>query len=271
MPNKEYPTVLVDSHCHLDHLDLADYQQSLTDLLQAAHNRGVGCFLSVGVDLDSSKKLIELATEHSSVRVSVGVHPLQKSRPAIPEVDELVELGNQPGVVAIGETGLDNYYGSDSADWQQESFIRHLKAASQLRKPVIVHTRDAREETLSTLRDHADTQASGVIHCFTESWEMAQEVMDLNFYLSFSGIITFRNASALREVVKKVPLDHMLVETDAPWLTPMPHRGKQNEPQYVVEVAKAVAEIKGISFEEVAEVTTNNFERLFLSRDTRIV
>ena len=270
MTNKADPTVLVDSHCHLDHLDLSDYQQSLTDLLQAAHNRGVGRFLSVGVDLASSKKLIELAAEYPSVQVSVGVHPLQKSRPAIPEISELVELGLQPGVVAIGETGLDNYYGSDSADWQQESFIRHLKAASQLSKPVIVHTREAREETLLTLREYADAQSSGVIHCFTETWEMARDAMDLNFFISFSGIITFRNASALREVVKKVPLERMLVETDAPWLTPMPYRGKQNEPQYVVEVAKAVAEIKGISFEEVAEVTSNNFEQLFLSRNTPV-
>jgi TatD DNase family protein len=271
MTNKVSSTVLVDSHCHLDHLDLSDYQQSLTDLLQAAHNRGVGGFLSVGVDLVSSKKLIKLAAEYPSVQVSVGVHPLQKTRPAIPEISELVELGRQPRVVAIGETGLDNYYGSDSADWQQESFIRHLKAASQLSKPVIVHTRDACEETLLTLREHADAQSAGVIHCFTETWEMARDVMDLNFFLSFSGIITFRNASALREVVKKVPLERMLVETDAPWLTPMPHRGKQNEPQYVVEVAKAVAEIKGVSFEEVAEITTNNFERLFLSRNAGVV
>lgn len=255
--------MLVDSHCHLDHLDLTDYQNSLSELLQAARNRGVSRFLSVGVDLESSRKLIPLTDEYPDVKVSVGVHPLQKVRPAIPEVAELLELGAHPGVAAIGETGLDNYYDSDSAAWQQESFIRHLQAASQLQKPVIVHSREARDETIDILRAHGDTTASGVIHCFTETWEMARDAMELNFYISFSGIITFRNASALREVVKKVPLERMLVETDAPWLTPVPHRGKQNEPQYVVEVAKAVAEIKGVSYEEVAEVTTRNVEQLF--------
>ncbi len=259
--------MLVDSHCHLDHLDLAKYQSDLSNLLEAARERGVGHFLSVGVDLSSSKKLIALASEYEDVNVSVGVHPLQEKRPPIPEISELIELGSHDSVVAIGETGLDNYYDSDSSEWQQESFIRHLKAASQLEKPVIIHTREAKEETLSIMRGHADTKNAGVLHCFTESWEMASAAIDMNFYISFSGIITFRNASTLREVVKHVPLERMLVETDAPWLAPVPHRGKQNEPQYVVEVAKAVAEIKNISFEEVSEVTTSNFEKLFLSKN----
>lgn len=258
--------MLVDSHCHLDHLDLTDYQNSLPELLQAARNCGVNKFLSVGVDLSSSRKLISLASELSDVSVSIGVHPLQKQRPAIPEVAELVELGGHETVVAIGETGLDNYYDSESADWQQESFIRHLKAAKVLSKPVIIHSREAREETIGILRAHADTQTAGVIHCFTESWDMACEAIDLNFYLSFSGIITFRNASELRAVVKQVPLERILVETDSPWLAPVPHRGKQNEPKYVVEVAKAVAEIKGVSYEEVAEATTHNFEQLFFKQ-----
>ena len=257
--------MLVDSHCHLDHLDLTDHDNSLENLLQAARSRGVHRFLSVGVDLDSSRKLLELTAEFDDVMVSVGVHPLQETRPAMPEISELVELGRHSKVVAIGEPGLDNYYDSDSAEWQQESFIRHLKAASQLLKPVIVHTREARAETMSILRDHANTTSAGVLHCFTETWDMARDALALNFYLSFSGIITFRNASVLREVVKKVPLERMLVETDAPWLAPVPHRGKQNEPQYVLEVAKAVAEIKGITYEEVAEVTSHNYEQLFLS------
>ena len=257
--------MLVDSHCHLDKLDLANHKNSLDNLLQAARARGINQFLSVGVDLDSSRKLIELTAKYDDVNVSVGVHPLQESRPDIPEISELIELGSHTKVVAIGETGLDNFYDSESADWQQESFIRHLKAASELLKPVIVHTREAREETVSILRDYVNTKSAGVLHCFTESWEMAQEAMELNFYLSFSGIITFRNASALREVVKKVPLERMLVETDAPWLAPVPYRGKQNEPQYVLEVAKIVAEIKGISFEEVAETTSYNYQQLFFS------
>ena len=256
--------MLVDSHCHLDHLDLAEYQGDLSALLQAARERGVGHFLSVGVNLESSRKLIALANEYDDVNVSVGVHPLQETRPPIPQISELIELGSHKSVVAIGETGLDNYYDSDSSEWQQESFVRHLKAGSELNKPVIIHTREAKDETLSIMRAHANTQSAGVLHCFTETLEMAHAALDLNFYISFSGIITFCNASTLREVVKQVPLDRMLVETDSPWLAPVPHRGKQNEPQFVVEVAKAVAEIKGISFEEVSEVTTENFEKLFL-------
>ncbi|TNE75667.1 MAG: TatD family deoxyribonuclease [Gammaproteobacteria bacterium] len=257
--------MLVDSHCHLDHLDLADYQNSLSALLDAARQRGVEQFLSVGVDLESSARLVELARDCDDVLVSVGVHPLQRELPAMPEVEQLVALGRRDGVVAIGETGLDNYYGEDSAAWQEQSFIRHLQAAAQLRKPVIVHTREAREQTLAILRAHADRDVGGVIHCFTESWEMARAAMDLNFLISFSGIITFRNAEALRDVVKRVPLENMLVETDAPWLAPVPYRGKQNEPKYVLEVAQMVADIKGVSPQEVAAVTTANFRRLFLS------
>ncbi|WP_461518125.1 TatD family hydrolase [Porticoccus sp.] len=256
--------MLVDSHCHLDHLDLADYQNSLSELLAAARQRGVQQFLSVGVDLATSAKLIEMAQSFPDVVVSVGVHPLQRELPPLPEVAELIDLGRQQGVVAIGETGLDNYYDQDNAAWQEQSFIRHLQAAAQLKKPVIVHTRDAREQTLAILKAHVDQEVGGVIHCFTENWEMAKAAMDLNFMISFSGIITFRNAKELREVVRQVPMDKMLVETDAPWLAPVPYRGKQNEPGYVVEVAKMVAEIKGIDWQEVAEVTTANFRKCFL-------
>ena len=257
--------MLVDSHCHLDHLSLENYSGSLDALLQAAKGRGVERFLSVGVDLASSKKLVELAEERTDVWVSVGVHPLQRNLPPLPETEQLLSLGSNDSVVAIGETGLDNYYSADTHDWQRESFIRHLQVASQLKKPVIVHTRDAREETIAILREHGNTQSAGVLHCFTESLEMAQAAMELNFYISFSGIITFRNAAELREVVKQVPLDRILVETDSPWLAPVPYRGKQNEPKNVVEVAQCVAEIKGITFEEVAAVTTNNFDALFLN------
>jgi len=256
--------MLVDSHCHLDHLKLTKYNDSLNALLQAARDRGITQFLSVGVDLESSQRLLELADDYADVCVSVGVHPLQKNLPPLPEIEELLTLGRHDSVVAIGETGLDNFYSAETLDWQRESFVRHLKVADQLNKPVIVHTRDARDETLAILREHINTDSAGVLHCFTESLEMAQAAMELNFYISFSGIITFRNAAELREVVKQVPLERMLVETDSPWLAPVPHRGQQNEPQYVREVAECVAEIKGISFEEVAEVTTRNFEQLFL-------
>ncbi len=176
--------VLVDSHCHLDHLDLADYQNSLSQLLDAARQCGVGQFLSVGVDLATSARLIEMAQSCRDIVVSVGVHPLQRALPPLPTVAELLGLGRRPGVVAIGETGLDNYYGREQADWQEQSFIHHLQAAAQLGKPVIVHTRDAREQTLALLRAHADTEVGGVIHCFTENWQMARAAMDLNFLIS---------------------------------------------------------------------------------------
>ncbi len=255
--------MLVDSHCHLDHLSLEKYQSSLSSLLDAARNRGVSHFLSVGVDLESSAHLIGLAQQHPDVSVSVGVHPLQKSMPPLPEISQLLALGQQPGVVAIGETGLDNHYSAETHDWQRESFIRHLKVAAQLEKPVIVHTRDAREETLAILEQHVCQKSAGVLHCFTESLEMAKAALEMNFYISFSGIITFRNATELRDVVKQIPLERILVETDCPWLAPVPHRGQQNEPQYVWEVAQCVAEVKGVSFEEVAEATTSNFKQLF--------
>ncbi len=255
--------MLVDSHCHLDHIDLSAWQGSLDRLLEAARERGVGGFISVGVDLESSSRLLQLPGRFADVAVTVGVHPLQRQQQPLPEVETLVDLGSRVGVVAIGETGLDNHYSAETADWQRESFIRHLRAAGTLGKPVIVHTRQAPEETLDLIRAHGDSESGGVLHCFTEDWATASAAMDLNFYISFSGIITFRNASKLREVVKKMPLDRLLLETDSPWLAPVPHRGKQNEPQYVVEVAKAVAELKGIKLEEIASVTTANANRLF--------
>ncbi|MCB1668997.1 MAG: TatD family hydrolase [Porticoccaceae bacterium] len=255
--------MLVDSHCHLDHLKLENYNGSLDLLLEAARNRGITQFLSVGVNLEKSRKLIDLAEQYPDVSVSIGVHPLQQNLPPLPEIEELLALGGHQQVMAIGETGLDNFYSADTLDWQRESFIRHLKVADQLNKPVIVHTREARKETLDILRDHVNTNSAGVLHCFTETLEMAQAAMELNFYISFSGIITFNNASELRDVVKHIPIDRILVETDSPWLAPVPFRGKQNEPQYVLEVAQCVADIKGLSLQEVAEATSHNFNQLF--------
>src|SRR5690606_14761809 len=167
-------------------------------------------------------------------------------------------------VVAIGETGLDYYYSQDRKAAQQESFRVHLQAAAQLRKPVIVHTRDAREDTLALIREAGDSEVGGVLHCFTESWEMARAALDLNYCISFSGIITFKNAEELREVVRRVPLDRLLVETDSPYLAPVPYRGKKNEPKYVREVAQCVADLKGLPLEELARITTANFDGLFL-------
>jgi TatD DNase family protein len=254
--------MLVDSHCHLDHLDLSDREGGLNAVLSDARARGITQFLSVAVDLATSKSLVAITAEHSNIYSSVGVHPLQKIDQPVPSVEQLLALAEAPGVVAIGETGLDNFYSADTHQWQRESFINHLVASQQSGLPIIIHTRDARDETIALLREHA-LPGAGVMHCFTETWEMAEAALELGFYISFSGIVTFKSAADLREVARRVPLDRILVETDSPWLAPVPHRGKQNEPQYVLEVAQCVAELKGISVEELAEITTQNFHRLF--------
>lgn len=254
--------MLVDSHCHLDRLDLSAREGGLQAVIADAKARGVSHMLTVAVDLDSSKSLIELTSKHSNIYSSVGVHPLQDEELPMPSVEQLVSLADAPKVVAIGETGLDNFYSADSYQWQRESFINHLQAAQQVHKPIIVHTRDARDETIELLNQYS-LPSAGVLHCFTETWEMAKAALDLGFYISFSGIVTFKSADDLRAVVKKIPLDRILVETDSPWLAPVPYRGKQNEPQYVYEVAQTVADLKQVSLEQLAETTTNNFTRLF--------
>jgi TatD DNase family protein len=254
--------MLVDSHCHLDHLDLSDRQAGLDEVLADARARGITQFLSVAIDLATSASLVELTQRHHNVYSSVGVHPLQKITQPVPEVEQLVALAAAPKAVAIGETGLDNFYSADTHQWQRESFVNHLQASQQTGKPIIIHTRDARDETIELLRQYP-LQSGGVMHCFTETWEMAEAAIELGFYISFSGIVTFKSADELREVVRRVPVERILVETDSPWLAPVPHRGKQNEPQYVREVAETVADLKGISLEQLAEITTQNFHRLF--------
>ena len=257
------PSLLVDSHCHLDHLDLEPYDGCLEKLLADTAARGVSRVLTVGIDLESSRLQLAMSAELPGVYASVGVHPMNAESHALPEVAALSELAQSERVIAIGETGLDRHYGAETMDWQRESFIRHAEVARACAKPLIIHTRDAQQETLAMIEQYVDPAVAGVLHCFTESWEMAEAALAMNFYLSFSGIVTFKNATALREVVAKVPLDRLLVETDSPWLAPVPHRGKKNEPRFVVEVAKCVAEIKGIPFETLAQASSDNFDRLF--------
>jgi TatD DNase family protein len=254
--------MLIDSHCHLDRLDLTAREGGVEGVIADAKARGVSHLLTVAIDLESSKSLTELTAKYDHIYSSVGVHPLQDEVLPLPTVEEITALATLPKVIAVGETGLDNYYSADNFDWQYESFTRHLLASKQVDKPLIVHTRDARDETISLLKQH-QSNAAGVLHCFTETWEMAKAAMEFGYYISFSGIVTFKNASELREVVKKIPLDRILVETDSPWLAPVPYRGKQNEPKNVYEVAQCLAEIKGVSLEEIAEITTNNFFNLF--------
>jgi TatD DNase family protein len=203
-----------------------------------------------------------IAAQHDDIYATVGVHPLDiKDR--IETLDTLCEWAQRPKVIGIGETGLDYYYSKDNLDLQQQSFIIHLQAAKKTRKPVIVHTREAKEDTLAIIAEHADRDVSGVLHCFTEDWDMAQRALELGFYISFSGIITFKSAESLREVVRHMPMDRLLVETDSPYLAPVPYRGKKNEPKFVREVAECVAELKGLTFDEVAMQTGKNFNRLF--------
>ncbi len=254
--------MLIDSHCHLDRLDLAAHAGSLDAALEAARAAGVGHFLCIGVSADNAATVKGLAERYADVDCSVGVHPLDLEPGVEPALDWLLGELAHPKVVAIGETGLDYYYEPESAALQQASFRLHLEAARITGKPVIVHTREARADTLALLREAALPQA-GVLHCFTEDWEMAKAALDIGFYISLSGIVTFRNAEALREVARQVPADRLLVETDSPYLAPVPHRGKPNLPQYVREVAEYLAVLRGVSYETLAEQTSSNFKRLF--------
>lgn len=257
--------MLVDSHCHLDRIDLAPYGGDLDAALAAAAERGITRMLCISVDRPSVDVVCDIARRRDNVYASVGIHPLDIGE-THETVESLCELARRPGVIAIGETGLDYYYSRDNSAAQQQSFRAHLLASKQCRKPVIVHSREAREDTLALIREAGDPSVGGVLHCFTETWEMAEQALALNYYISFSGIITFKNAAPLRDVVARVPLERLLVETDSPYLAPVPFRGKSNEPKYTREVAQCVADIKGVSLEEIAAQTTANFDRLFFPR-----
>ncbi len=254
--------MLIDSHCHLDRLDLTAHGGSLDAALDAARAAGVGHFLCIGVSADNAATVKRLAEQYVDVDCSVGVHPLNLEPGAEPALDWLLTELAHPKVVAIGETGLDYHYEPESAALQQASFRLHLEAARITGKPVIVHTRAARTDTLDLLREAALPQA-GVLHCFTEDWDMAKAALDLGFYISLSGIVTFRNAEALRDVARRVPADRLLVETDSPYLAPVPYRGKPNLPQYVHEVAVFLAQLRGVDYQVLAEQTTANFKQLF--------
>ncbi len=258
--------MLIDSHCHLDRLKVSEEPEGLASVMQRAWEAGVEGFLCVGINLERWPEMLEATAPFNDVWLSVGVHP-SETEGEEPTVERLVELAATPRVVAIGETGLDYYWGRDeeAREIQRARFRTHIAAARRTGKPIIVHTRDAREDTIAILREAGAAEAGGVMHCFTETWEMARQALDLGFYISFSGIVTFRNAEALREVVRKMPADRILVETDSPYLAPVPMRGKPNEPAWVRYVAECVAEVRGESLEALAEATTRNFHTLFTS------
>ncbi|WP_436875892.1 metal-dependent hydrolase [Siccibacter turicensis] len=252
---------LVDSHCHLDGLDYQTLHHSVDDVLAKAAARDVNFFLAVATTLPGYTAMRELIGQRDNVAFSCGVHPLNQDEEYDPET--LRELAAHEEVVALGETGLDYFYTPETKERQQRSFRHHIRIGRELNKPVIVHTRDAREDTLSILREEKVTDCGGVLHCFTEDRETAGKLLDMGFYISFSGIVTFRNAEQLRDAARYVPLDRLLVETDSPYLAPVPHRGKENQPAYVRDVAEYMAVLKGVSVDELAAATTENFATLF--------
>jgi TatD DNase family protein len=251
--------VFVDSHCHLDRLDKT--AQELDMVVEQALAANVEHMLCVAVSVKEFADMKAAVSHYPQVSMSCGVHPLHNED--VCSFDSLLEHGKLPDVVAIGETGLDYFYSKDTAEVQMASFIDHIKVANEVAKPLIIHTRSAQKDTLDALEEHYQQETGAVLHCFTESLEMAQAALKMGIYISISGSVTFRSAKELQETVKQIPLNRLLIETDSPWLAPVPHRGKKNEPKHVIEVAKFIAKIKGISVDELAEHTTNNFYRLF--------
>lgn len=254
--------MLIDSHCHLDRIDLEPFDGSLDRVMDTARAAGVDHMLCVNISLEAYPTVRGIAERYGSVSCSVGVHP-GETEGADPTLEDLASRGRDPLVVAIGETGLDYHYHPEDNEWQRERFRTHIRAAREVGKPLIIHTRNAREDTIRILEEEGADQVRGVMHCFTETWEMAKAALDLGFYISFSGIVTFRNAEELREVARQVPDDRLLVETDAPYLAPVPHRGKGNHPAWVRDVAVKVAEVRGSDLETIAALTTHNYQQLF--------
>ncbi len=251
--------MLVDSHCHLD---FPDFAERLPELLAAMAQNQVGVAVCIGVTLEDFPGVLALAEAHEHLYATVGVHPEYTDREE-PDVERLVRLAGHQKVIAIGETGLDYHWQKDRPEWQRERFRIHIRAARASGLPLVIHTRDAADDTLRLMREEGADTVGGVMHCFTENWEVARQALDLGFYISFSGIVTFKNATAIKEVAQRAPLDRILVETDAPYLAPVPFRGKLNQPANVLHVAEEIARLRGMELQAVAEATTANFFNLF--------
>ncbi len=254
--------MLVDSHCHLDCIDLAEFDNKFDNLIKHTLDAGVEHMLCVSINLKEYPEMLEKVRAYPTISVSAGMHPMADETDEF-SIEYLTQLATDDKVVAIGETGLDYYYHKGNPDWQQERFRAHIQVANKVNKPVIIHTRDAANDTLDILRGENAEKCGGVIHCFTETQEFAEHAMELGFMISISGIITFKNADALRKVAKSIPDDKLLIETDSPYLAPIPHRGKQNQPAFVHHVAETLADIRNTSVEHIAEISRNNFYRLF--------
>lgn len=255
--------MFVDSHCHLD---FPEYAGQIPDILARMREAQVNHAMCISVDMPDFPNVLALAESHPNLFATVGTHPDYEDTPE-PTEDQLVELAQHPKILAIGETGLDYYRMGDKTyeemEWQRDRFRTHIRAAIRVKKPLIIHTRSASEDTIRIMKEEGASQVAGVMHCFTESLEVAKASMEQGFYISFSGIVTFKSAKDLQETCKQIPLERMLIETDSPYLAPIPNRGKTNEPSWVAHVAQFIADLKGISVEEVAKHTTNNFKTLF--------
>lgn len=254
--------MFVDSHCHLDCIDLSDFDNSFEKLIQSADAADVEHMLCVSINLKEYPSMLDKVKDYPNISVSAGLHPMADEDDEF-SVENLLALAAHEKVVAIGETGLDYYYHKGDPQWQQQRFRAHIQVANKVNKPIIVHTRDAGKDTLEILQQENAEQCGGVIHCFTENQAFADRALELGFMISISGIVTFGNAGALRAIAKTIPDDRLLIETDSPYLAPMPHRGKQNQPAYVQHVAHKLAEIRNTSVESIAELSRNNFYRLF--------
>ncbi len=254
--------MLIDSHCHLDRIDLKPYHNDFAVFMSEAKQNQIEHLLTIAIDLESYPDMMALVADYPQISVTVGVHPnVQNGKE--PSADELAKLGRSKKVIGIGETGLDYYRNGGDLEWQQQRFRNHIEAARILKKPLVIHTRDAKSDTLRILREQNAQDIGGIIHCFTEDWEFAEAALDLGFYISFSGIVTFNNAKTIQAVAQKVPFDRFLIETDSPYLAPVPHRGKPNYPVYVRYVAECIADLRGLSFNAIADQSTDNFYRLF--------
>lgn len=251
----------VDSHCHLPLIESAT--RSVTDFIDAARVAGVRHLLCVSVDLETFPQIAALAAVHPGVFASIGVHPNSETNREEATVARLLAGLRDPNVIAIGETGLDYFRQSGDLAWQHERFRVHIRAAIEGQRPLIIHTREAAADVIRILREEHAERIGGVMHCFVEDWDTASAAMDLGFYISFTGIVTFKSATQVQDVARRVPRERLLIETDAPWLAPVPHRGKSNEPAYVRHTAEYLAQLRGEAIEDLARVTTANFFRLF--------
>ncbi len=253
--------IITDSHTHFELLREDDQADATAEIIERARQEGIGYFLNVCVKVSRFENVLRPAEIYPYVFASVGLHPNDTAEEV--DLNTLVKLGSHDRVVAVGETGLDYFRSSGELDWQRERFRCHIAAAKALNKPLIIHMRNATDDTLEIMRQENVQEVGGVMHCFTEDWDVAQRALALGFYISFSGIVTFKNAAAIQGAAKNIPLDKMLIETDAPYLAPVPMRGKKNEPAYLRHTAEFIATLRGITVEEVAEQTTRNFFNLF--------